>query len=314
MQTLIVKNLSYSTEQKSDKKNYMIEGYISTSDLDRVGDIVTKECLEDMLVQIKTKNIKLDVEHEVTESSKLPIGRIIDAKLDSVGLYVKAVLNDASPEFENVWKSIRNGFLDAFSILYRPVAAVDKFVNGKKARMLNKLDLVNVALTGNPVNPQCVLTDAFAKSLNSLKGENMENTQEAKSEKVEAKAEGQMPGNQSANDNAMAACPMGDNCPYAKKYKSMVEEQKMCGAKKAEEAPAKDDEEDKDKEMEKSIKSLTDAEAKNVAKIAELEKQIVEMKSILTKPILKSIGPERDSVSKTAEPEAKSIKGALDLI
>lgn len=298
MQTLILKNLRQFTEQKSEKE-YYIEGYISTSDLDRVNDIVTKECLDDMLNQIKTKNIKLDIEHEVTEGSKIPIGKIVDARLDTVGLYVKAVLNTASEDFPKVWDSIKNGFLDSFSILYKPIQAIDKFINGKKARMLNKLDLVNVAITGNPVNPQCLITETFAKSLNMLTGENMESTQEDK--KTETPMQEQ-------------PCLMGDNCPYAKKYKAMMEEQKMCGNKKAEE-PAKEKEDEMKKsikDLETSLKSLSAKNEEYEKKNMEMAKQMEEMKSLMKAPILKAIGPETKSVQNT-QSENKSLN-ALDLI
>jgi hypothetical protein len=41
-------------------------------------------------------------------------------------------------------------------------------VDGVKTRILNGVELLNVALTGNPVNPECKMTEVFTKSLNDM--------------------------------------------------------------------------------------------------------------------------------------------------
>ena len=51
-------------ELKEEGKNFYVEGYISTSDLDLVNDIVTKNCIVDMGEQMRERVLKLDVEHE----------------------------------------------------------------------------------------------------------------------------------------------------------------------------------------------------------------------------------------------------------
>ena len=108
-------------ESKGGKKHY-VTGYISTKDRDLLNDIVTDSALSEMLGQIQSKNIKLDVEHEAwTENNPaiVPIGKIVEAKMDQKGIFVKAELNDAHSRFPEVWASVKNGFLDAFSIAYK---------------------------------------------------------------------------------------------------------------------------------------------------------------------------------------------------
>ena len=51
-------------ELKEEGENFFVEGFISTSDLDLVNDIVTKDCIIDMADQMKERTVKLDVEHE----------------------------------------------------------------------------------------------------------------------------------------------------------------------------------------------------------------------------------------------------------
>lgn len=171
-------------ETKAGKK-YFVTGYISTKDLDIYKDIVTEDCLVDMLNQIKTKNIKLDVEHEAFRDNPniIPVGRITDAKIDAKGIWVKAELNEYSPKFSNVWGSIKTKFIDAFSIAFKPLKSIQTQVQNNTARLLQKVELLNIALTGNPVNPECKIGAVFTKSINELIGDKM--TEEIKAEMSE---------------------------------------------------------------------------------------------------------------------------------
>ena len=93
----------YEVETKSEREHY-VEGYITTSDLDLVNDIVTKACMLDMLAQIKSGNIKLDFDHDTIKEenlNKVPTGRIIDAKLDTKGIWVKAQINSYKSQIKN---------------------------------------------------------------------------------------------------------------------------------------------------------------------------------------------------------------------
>jgi len=170
--------LDYSLIETKEGKEYYVEGYISTKDLDLGNDVVTDECLNNMLEQLKGRTIKLDIEHETMKGeteldkkinkTKIPIGKIVNAWRDEKGIKAKAVLNKAHSKFQEVWNSIKNGFLDGFSIAYYPIQTITKNMGDKLIRLLNRVDLINVALTGNPMNPQAKLTSAFTKSLSYL--------------------------------------------------------------------------------------------------------------------------------------------------
>jgi HK97 family phage prohead protease len=164
-------SVSYKSVAAEDgSEEHYVEGYISTSDLDRVGEVVSRKALEGMIVQIKNKNIKLDVEHEAWLKSPnvLPIGRILDAHLDEKGIYIKAVLNKHNSRFDEVWGSIKAGFVDAFSIAYKTLKFATKQVGGKTVKILDELELLNVALTGNPANPECRIAAVMTKSFNQV--------------------------------------------------------------------------------------------------------------------------------------------------
>lgn len=166
----ITDTISFQELEVKGKKEYVVTGYISTSDIDSYNDLVTTECMEDMARQIKAGSIKIDEEHETYwkgDYDIVPKLRIVDAKVDAKGLWVKAVLNTAHEKFKEIWGSIKSGFLDAFSIQFKPLETATKYIKGQAVRLLNKVKLINVGITGTPVNEQCRLNEVFVKAINS---------------------------------------------------------------------------------------------------------------------------------------------------
>ncbi len=179
-------------------KEYYVTGYISTDELDRSQEIVTKDAMADMVTQLKTGNIKLDVEHSTFgDNNDIPIGKIIDAKFvqheGKSKIWIKAIINKAHNKFEEVWKSIKDGFLDAFSIAYKVKESIKDIVDGVEVTLLKSLELLNVAITGNPITRGATMTDSFMKSMeaNNMAEENSEESGEESQEesKDESKEE-----------------------------------------------------------------------------------------------------------------------------
>lgn len=176
-------------DPKSGETKYFIEGHIDSSKLDLVNDIVTKSCMEDISTQFKGRNIKLDLDHETLIGktnletqialTKVPLGKAIKETLDKKGNHVTYQLNptwkkfdskgDVTMTFADVWSNIENNMYDAFSIAYVPVQTSNEVIDGKNARLLDKVNLINVALTGNPINPDAGMTNVMTKSLAYLK-------------------------------------------------------------------------------------------------------------------------------------------------
>jgi len=189
-----------AVETKSGKK-YFVTGYISTKDRDLLDDIVTQKGLESMERQIKERSITLDYDHEAWRDNNtiLPAGKIVDAHTDEVGLWVKAELNPASPKFKNLWMSIKGGFVTAFSIAFKPVKFVYKTMGNTTVRLLDDLSLLNVALTGAPVNTGARIEDVgmksvFVKALNEMEDDNMvEDEDKKKKKKLEDEKEKEEP-------------------------------------------------------------------------------------------------------------------------
>lgn len=162
---------SFQEVEVKGERQYYISGYISTKNIDTFNDLVTDECLDDMLAQVQNSSIKMDEEHETIHKKNLdinPIARIVESKKDAKGLWVKALLNKANPRFQEAWESIKNGFYDSFSIAFKPIEAATRYIQGKAVRVLNKLKLVNVGITGTPVNEECKMDNIIVKALTDM--------------------------------------------------------------------------------------------------------------------------------------------------
>ena len=168
---------AYVVEVKGEKQ-YFVEGYISTYDKDLVNDVVTKRGMLDVYEQ--ADEIKADVEHEAFKPDEegygkfgsrdgiIPVAKIVQKRMDDVGVWVKAKLNPHLDSFGKLWGSIKDEFLDAFSIAFPEPQVGDFEIAPDGARLLNKLHLLNVALTGNPVNKGCKITGVVAKSRDKI--------------------------------------------------------------------------------------------------------------------------------------------------
>jgi HK97 family phage prohead protease len=292
--TFFTDSFSFGIETKGRDKIPYITGYVSTPDIDLYNDVVTSECLDDMLTQVKSGNVKLDIDHEAwrERSTKIPIGKIVDAHRDVKGLWIKAILNRHSPAFKAAWNSIKEGFLDAFSIAYRPMKTVDEVVNGVKARLLEKVELLNVAITGNPVNPECKMQSVFVKSIESIRD----------SEEVETMNE---------KDEKISPDPKAEAPPEAK-----AEEEPKKEEEKAEEKPEEKPPEEKPEEKPAEEKKEESEEAKSLASLKEKveaqDKRIAELKAMLEKPVLKAQVEEKSV--ELPEAEIKPVRTPLQLI
>jgi uncharacterized C2H2 Zn-finger protein len=150
---------------KGEKKFY-IEGYASTIDEDKAGEILDLSAQQDICNQMQGTNITMDIEHEEwydasgnilqrPKNEKIPVAKIVSAELRPRGTWVKAEINTNVNSFKQVWGSIKDGFLKAFSVAFYPVQ--------KSGNVIKHLNLVNVTLTGSPVNPNAT----FAVSMKS---------------------------------------------------------------------------------------------------------------------------------------------------
>lgn len=264
---------------KGNKQSY-VTGYISVPEIDLYDDLITPAALKSMLRQITEKTITLDYEHEAwrDDNTILPVGKIVEAKVDERGLWVKAQLNSHSPKYKALWGSVKEGFVNAFSIAFKPLKTVEKSIGDTKVRLIEELELLNVALTSNPVNKGATMTghsmkSVMLKAINDTKEEKVlvskslltkfmeeKNMEEKKIESTELK------------DESPEAAPEAEATPEAEPVKEepVVEEKTEEPAEApAEEAP------------EVEVKALADLKAK-------VEAQAKELKDLKEKSVFKS--------------------------
>lgn len=297
----ITKDLKFEEIEVKGGKDYYIEGYISTSDLDYGNDIVTDVCMDDMISQFESTEIKLDWEHEALKGdTKLektinrtinPIGKIIETKRDEKGIWIKAILNKSNERFKEIWESIKSGFLDGFSIGYYPQEKVyKKNADGLMIRLLNKIKLINIALTGNPMNPNTTITNAFMKSLERedeklYKGQSVNTNMETKDfSKLEEEIKS-LKEEVKSKDSEM---------DKLKTEKKAMEEEKTDKEKADEEAKEKETEE-AEKKSKEELKSVIEG----------IKKENEELKSRMDKlektPMLKSLGADPVNVEQKSQ-------------
>lgn len=320
-------NLDYQEIKSSDGKKYFVTGYISTHDKDLVNDIVTKTCMKNMLDQLLNRSIKLDLEHETIKGETnlekevnktiIPIGRITEAYQDKNGIFIKAILNSAHKRFNEVWSSIENKFLDAFSIAYIPLKSVKKSIGSEMVRFLDKVNLINIAMTGNPINPNASMGEVFAKSLDILKDYEIYDGEDIKSKPKDNNIE--LEESKDSEDDLM------------KKEDKENLEVKSEAEKKDDEKIDDSEEKEESKDISKILEKIDERisklekkseedekpeekeESKSKDEFEQIKKDLKEVKGFMNKPQFKGI---QENMKEKLKEESKSEvpKGPLDLI
>lgn len=169
-------------------ESVFIEGYASTIDIDRSGDVVPKSVWE-AGIQNYLKNPIILAQHDYDD----PIGRMVDYKIDDKGLWVKARISSAAEECFNL---IKDKVLTAFSIGFKIIDA--EYNSAAEVFLIKELELVEISVVSVPCNQNTLFDlskafdnaqdytkfkQQFAPEGNSAKG--LESTPEAKSTTTE---------------------------------------------------------------------------------------------------------------------------------
>jgi HK97 family phage prohead protease len=319
--------LQFSEVEVKGEPKYYVSGFVSTKSIDAYNDVVSDECLQDMCDQIKSGNIKLDFEHETVLKENLdinPVGKIVHAEIKEVevkkgevkkGVWVKAEINNFNARFEEIWGSIKSGFLDAFSIAFKAIDTAYKYVKGKKIRLLNKIKLINVGITGNPVNEECKMDKVFMKALTGL-GQPLDRTQNPESHSIGDKmAEEQEAVNEEPQEQAEEA--ESEQAEESKEVQEESEssesetEEKPEAEQKAMDESEEEEEEEKACDTKKDMKSDVLSEIKS--EVSALKKENSELKAKIEK-ILKQPQMKAKQESVPAKKELNQKISPLGLI
>ncbi len=131
---------------ESDRASRQIEGYASTRDLDRTGEIIEPGAFADSLKDFMANPV-LTYMHDWSN----PIGKVSDARIDDVGLFIRAEISETA---QKVWKLIEEGILRAFSIGYEVVE--ERIIEG--VNHILRLRLYEVAVVSIPANRRALFS------------------------------------------------------------------------------------------------------------------------------------------------------------
>ena len=153
-------NSAFAVDQKalptsgdSSIESIFIEGYASTTDIDRSGDVVPKSVWE-AGIQNYLKNPIILSQHDYDD----PIGRMTEYKVDDKGLWVKARISSAA---EEIFGLIKDKILTAFSIGFRILDA--EYNSAAEVFVIKELELVEISVVSVPCNQNTLfdLSKAF---------------------------------------------------------------------------------------------------------------------------------------------------------
>lgn len=274
----------YAVETKAGKE-YFVEGYIATYDKDKVNDVISKSAMQDIYDQADV--ISADIEHEAfkpdengygpyhSRSSLIPVAKAVEKKLDEIGVWIKAKVNPHLNKFGEVWGSLQDGFLKAFSIAFAQPSEEDFVLKSDGTRVLNRLKgLLNVAFTGNPVNPNATITSVVAKNMES----------------IFKKEEFMMDDEKTTETETKPTEPVKKTETETKVPEIKVEVKEILDEIKREQAEIKSMLSVKEKPAEKKDESQPITEMKAI--LAELR----EMKEQLKQPVMKAVVPAQTNI------------------
>lgn len=130
-----------------------IEGYASTNDVDRAGDVVSTQVWEKG-IQNYLKNPIILAQHDHDD----PVGRMVDYRVDSKGLWIKARVSAAA----EIFNLVKDKVLTAFSIGFRIIDA--EYNAASEIFMVKELELVEISIVSVPCNQNTIFSLAKAFS------------------------------------------------------------------------------------------------------------------------------------------------------
>ncbi len=136
--TFSIKDLPTADQQVD---SIFIEGYASTNDIDRAGDVVSpavwQKGMENYL-----KNPIILAQHDYDD----PVGRMVEHKIDSTGLWIKARISAAA----EIFSLVKDGVLTAFSIGFRVLDA--EYNSAADVFLIKEVELLEISVVSVPCN------------------------------------------------------------------------------------------------------------------------------------------------------------------
>lgn len=156
----IIKSFPFELKQYDDEKR-IIEGYVSTKDIDRVDDIVEPEAFKSSLeIFIKNNGVVL-----FNHRYDFPIGKVVSAVIDKKGLLANIELAKSVEKAEEVWALIKQGILKNFSFGFIPKEVEMKNIEDKEVRVIKSLEMLEISIVSVPANINAVFSVSEGKAI-----------------------------------------------------------------------------------------------------------------------------------------------------
>ena len=269
-----------------------IEGYASTVDIDRHGDVIPASVWEKGIANY-LKNPVILAYHDHSE----PVGRMLEHRFDEKGLWIKARISAAA---EDVFNLVKDGVMTAFSVGFRILDA--EYNSAAEVFIVKELELHEISVVSVPANQNTLFS--LSKSF--------ENDSEYKSFKMLFAPKGEsakgLESTTEANGTSNISKEIGMNEDQIKQMvaeaakSAALEAQKAIAEKAAAEKAAAEAKAKADAELDARIKSaLAGSETGAERLMGEIEKRFAEQ-TTATKSLLE--GLESALKEKAAEIEA----------
>ena len=155
--------------------DFFVEGYASTSDLDRQGDIILTEALQAAAKDLEEINNTVFYGHSYDLENA--VGKIVKVTVDDVGLRTKIYVSKWAKELRT---KLKEGIISKYSIGGRVLqdrqipkseafaqGVIDTDVPFDQINIIEGIELFEVSFVGVPANAHAQVVGTFAKALNS---------------------------------------------------------------------------------------------------------------------------------------------------
>jgi len=139
-----------------DMEKRRVTGLASTPIIDRDNEIITLEALKAALPEyLKNPVVLAGHQHRLADGSSPVVGSVVSATANKDGLQIICEFA-RTPLGEEYWALYRDKHQRGFSIGFRAIAAEDQIIEGRRIKLITKLELYEISCVPVPANPEAL--------------------------------------------------------------------------------------------------------------------------------------------------------------
>lgn len=167
-------------ENPAHDHQYFVEGFVTTPMKDLQGEIVADSVYPVIAKEMTNPPHDLGwLDHESPyakpeeNQATPPILRFVEASvrknpIGKIGLWSKAMLNKAHPEFKRIWSELKNGFYNAFSMEFMPLHEAKQWIGKELTNVVDNVKYLSTSLVRAPANEGAFIQKVYAKSFSGV--------------------------------------------------------------------------------------------------------------------------------------------------